>query len=128
MSKLITSILSLFLITNIMAAEHMVSIENFAFNPATLEVAVGDTVIFTNNDRAPHNVVPRELSPVQFLSSPILNTGDSFTLEISEEDQILAHCGVHPRMPGIELNIISERQLLLNKIRSDLDKLDKMID
>ena len=36
------------------AATHQVTIEGFAFVPATLEVAVGDTVVFTNKDGAPH--------------------------------------------------------------------------
>ena len=35
---------------------HSVSISNFAFNPATLPVRVGDTVVWTNNDPAPHTI------------------------------------------------------------------------
>jgi plastocyanin len=65
------------------AAEHRVSIENFAFKLAELLVDVGDTVVFTNNDRAPHNVIARESSPGQFADSAILRTGDSFTLEVT---------------------------------------------
>ena len=36
------------------AATHTVTIRNFAFEPATLTVAAGDTVTFTNADGAPH--------------------------------------------------------------------------
>ena len=32
------------------------AIENFAFNPQTIEIAVGDTVTWTNNDTAQHTV------------------------------------------------------------------------
>src|SRR5690348_5424713 len=33
-----------------------VKISNYAFNPAKLTVAVGDTVVWTNTDSAPHTV------------------------------------------------------------------------
>jgi len=36
------------------AATHQVDISGFAFSPADLQVAVGDTVVFTNKDGAPH--------------------------------------------------------------------------
>jgi plastocyanin len=88
---------------NLSAAEHIVTIQGFSFNPATLEVAVGDTIVFTNNDRAPHNVVPRATSAGQFTQSPLLSTGESFTLEVASLDDISAFCSVHPRMPGIEI-------------------------
>lgn len=128
MKALLTTITLILLTFSINAAEHLVTIENFAFSPAKLDVAQGDLIIFTNRDGAPHNVVPRSESLVQFESSPILATGDSFTLEITEAEDILAHCGVHPRMPGIEINVISDRQLLLNNIRTQLDQLDQMVD
>lgn len=102
MKSLLTVALTL-LTLNTFAAEHVVTIQGFAFSPATLEVAVGDTIVFTNNDRAPHNVVAREASAGQFDQSPLLRTGDSFTLEIASVDDISAHCSVHPRMPGIEI-------------------------
>jgi plastocyanin len=122
------TMLFLLAVQNIFAVNHQVSIENFAFNPAELSVAVGDTIEFINLDGAPHNVVPRESSLVQFQSSAILSTGDTFVMDISSDEDILAHCGVHPRMPGIEINVISNRQLLINNIRSQLDQLDQMVD
>ncbi len=36
------------------AATHQVEIKGFAFSPASLNVAVGDSVVFTNRDSAPH--------------------------------------------------------------------------
>lgn len=91
---------------NLQAATHEVRIERFAFHPAEITVFLGDEIVFTNLDRAPHNVIARENSPAQFDDSVVLNTGDSFTLEITIVDQILAHCGVHPRMPGIVINVL----------------------
>lgn len=105
MKKLLL-LLSFVLLNSTFAADHVVTIEGFAFNPAVITVEKGDTITFKNLDRAPHNVIPREQSLVQFEGSTILRTGDSFTLEVSESEDILAHCGVHPRMPGIEIQII----------------------
>ncbi|SMY07923.1 cupredoxin domain-containing protein [Flavimaricola marinus] len=36
------------------AATHQVSIQGFAFSPASITIAAGDTVVFTNADNAPH--------------------------------------------------------------------------
>lgn len=104
--KSVIALATLLLTLNLSAADHVVTIEGFAFNPGQLEVMVGDTIIFTNLDRAPHNVIAREASPVQFDGSPILRTGESFALNISDLDDISAHCGVHPHMPGIEITVL----------------------
>ncbi len=37
------------------AATHQITIAGFAFQPAALAIAVGDTVTFTNTDGAPHS-------------------------------------------------------------------------
>jgi len=105
MKKLTTAILLFMTMSLSMAMEHQVSIKGFAFDPAVINVGLGDTITFTNLDGAPHNVIPRRQSMVQFEESLILNTNDSFVLEITELEDILAHCGVHPRMPGIEILI-----------------------
>jgi len=39
-----------------------VSIANYAFDPATLEVAAGTTVTWTNNDTVPHTVTATDKS------------------------------------------------------------------
>lgn len=130
MKTILTSLILLLSIMSVSAADHVVTIENFAFNPAQLTVKQGDTIEFINRDRAPHNVIPRENSLTMFSSSPILNTEESFIMEVTGSDDILAHCGVHPRMPGIEINVesVSQQQMLLNDIRLRLDELDKLID
>ena len=43
-----------FLAARAHAATHTVTIQNFAFSPAELTVAAGDTVVFVNADGAPH--------------------------------------------------------------------------
>ena len=40
--------------TSTLAADHKVMISDFKFSPASLSVAAGDTVTFTNQDSAPH--------------------------------------------------------------------------
>ncbi|HEV8360054.1 MAG TPA: hypothetical protein VGR28_06330, partial [Candidatus Thermoplasmatota archaeon] len=39
-------------------AEHAVAIRDFAFVPQQLQVRVGDTVVWTNEDAAPHSIIP----------------------------------------------------------------------
>ena len=39
---------------------HAVTIKNFAIQPATLTVAVGDTVVWTNEDFVPHTATARD--------------------------------------------------------------------
>lgn len=36
------------------AATHQVAIQSFSFVPASITIAAGDTVVFTNRDGAPH--------------------------------------------------------------------------
>ena len=84
---------------------HLVSIQNFSFQPATLSVELGDRIIFTNLDEAIHNVAPTESSPFQFEPSPLLSQGEKFIIEIAEDLDMDIFCEVHPRMPGLKVFI-----------------------
>jgi plastocyanin len=117
----------LILSSNLMAATHQVIIENFAFTPATLEVEIGDQVDFINKDSAPHSVVPAQTSATQFISSSIMQKDDAFTLTIESQDSISAKCGVHRRMPGIEITVkeaVSEVEVIIDEIRDRLNRLE----
>lgn len=41
------------------AADHTVTITDFAFQPASLTIAAGDTVTFVNKDGAPHTATQK---------------------------------------------------------------------
>jgi plastocyanin len=73
-----------------------VTIQNYAFAPASLSVAAGTTVVWTNKDTAPHTVTISS-GPVKF-SSPNLQTGDSYTYTFTTPGTYNYYCAVHPNM------------------------------
>ena len=76
------------------AVTHEVSIEGMAFSPATLEVKIGDTIVFTNKDRAPHTASAVDES----FDSGRLSKGESFELVIESTGQIDYFCKFHRTM------------------------------
>ncbi len=79
-------------------AAHDVVIDNYSFGPATLTVARGTTVTWTNKDDDPHTVVA-DGDPKPFKSSA-LDTDDSFTFTFNEAGTFKYFCTIHPRMQG----------------------------
>lgn len=77
-----------------MAADHAVTIQGFAFEPATLSLAVGDTVTFTNLDGAPHTATG------DAFDTGTLKKGKSATVEITEAGDFSYKCNFHPSMAG----------------------------
>jgi len=71
-----------------------VSIQNFAFAPASLAVKVGTTVTWTNADQDPHTVVAKG---GQFKSG-ILNTGAGYTFTFTTAGTYDYLCSIHPFM------------------------------
>ncbi|WP_238598783.1 cupredoxin domain-containing protein [Saccharothrix sp. ALI-22-I] len=78
------------------AAAKSVSISGYAYSPATLTVNVGDTVTWTNQDTAPHNVVVTS-GPEKF-TSPTLQKGQSYTFTFTKAGSYQYYCSVHPDM------------------------------
>ncbi|HEY6348892.1 MAG TPA: cupredoxin family copper-binding protein [Candidatus Angelobacter sp.] len=73
-----------------------VKIDNFSFTPATITVAVGTTVRWTNHDDIPHNVVSKDNS----FKSKALDTNESFTYTFTRAGAYDYFCSIHPRMTG----------------------------
>ena len=71
-----------------------VDVDNFKFSVATLEVAVGTTVTWTNHDDVPHTVV----STTKAFKSAPLDTGDSFSFTFKEAGTFPYFCSLHPHM------------------------------
>lgn len=63
-----------------------------AYNPDTLTVARGTTVVFDNADVAPHTVTADD-GPID---SGLLDPGQAFEVVVSES--FAYHCEVHPSM------------------------------
>ncbi|MCO5220854.1 MAG: cupredoxin family copper-binding protein [Thermomicrobiales bacterium] len=75
-----------------------VSISGFAFDPVTLEVKVGDTVTWTNNDSAPHTVTQNPSG--SGFQSGTLQTGESFSYTFESAGTFDYFCEFHSGMTG----------------------------
>jgi plastocyanin len=73
-----------------------VSIHNFAFGPARLEVSRGTRIIWTNTDSDPHTVT----SDKGVWASDALDTGDHFARVFKQAGTFPYHCSIHPFMHG----------------------------
>jgi plastocyanin len=73
-----------------------VAIQNFAFVPAALSVAVGATVTWTNEDDIPHTVTAQDKQ----YTSPALDTNDTFSHTFSAPGVYAYYCEIHPVMTG----------------------------
>lgn len=74
-----------------------VTIQNFAYQPANIQVKVGTTVTWTNNDTAPHTVTFRDSS---LTSSGILRQGDTYSYTFTKVGTFSYYCAVHTYMVG----------------------------
>ena len=73
-----------------------VAIDNFAFGPTDLTVAVGTTVTWTNRDDIPHTVVSTE----KVFKSKVLDTDEKFSSTFSAPGTYPYFCSIHPKMTG----------------------------
>ncbi|WP_370251651.1 cupredoxin domain-containing protein [Nioella sp.] len=78
------------------AATHSVTIEGFAFSPADLTVAVGDTITFTNMDGAPHTATADDGS----FDTGRLNRSQSGEITITAAGSFPSKCACRPNMRG----------------------------
>jgi len=78
------------------AQEIKVTIDNFTFTPAELDLKVGDTVTWTNHDDIPHTVV----SAGKFRSKA-LDTDNSFSFTFTAAGDYKYFCSLHPHMTGM---------------------------
>jgi plastocyanin len=73
-----------------------VSIVDFAFQPASLEVAAGTTVTWTNTGQAKHTATADDGT----FDSKNLKPGESFSFTFNTPGTFAYHCDVHPEMTG----------------------------
>lgn len=73
-----------------------ITIQNFAFNPLTLTIKVGENVTWTNEDSVSHQV--KEDNGL-FLSS-VLSNGQSFTYTFTATGTYNYTCNIHSSMHG----------------------------
>jgi plastocyanin len=95
------------------AMTHTIEIRNFAFAPARLQVAVGDTVVWINRDVVPHTVT----DSLARWDSGELGAGDRWTWVASEAGRFRYLCAYHPSMRGT-LEVVGTPAVLVEDLES----------
>jgi plastocyanin len=73
-----------------------VSIDNFAFVPATLSIRVGSTVTWTNHDEEPHTIAASDGS----FHSPGMDSQATYSHTFPTAGKFDYICSIHPYMHG----------------------------
>ena len=88
--------LSMLFAASAQAEEVTIKIENFTFNPASITIKPGTTVIWINGDDIPHSVVENNKG----FKSPPLDTGQRYSMVLTTAGEVDYFCGFHNHMTG----------------------------
>lgn len=77
-------------------SKNAVTIQNFAFSPASLTVKVGDKVTWTNQDSVGHSATADDNS----FDTGVIAQGQSGSNTFTKSGTYTYHCSVHPNMKG----------------------------
>ena len=77
------------------SSNQRISISGFAFSPPLLEVSPGETVTWTNDDGAPHQIILKNGT-----ASDVLMPTKSYSSKFSEVGSYDYFCEIHPYMTG----------------------------
>ena len=80
------------------AATTNVTIADFAFSPKTINIQIGDTVVWTNNGPSQHTVTSD--GGAGPLNSGTLNVGNTYEWTFLAAGSFGYHCTIHPSMTG----------------------------
>ncbi|MGI8690435.1 MAG: cupredoxin domain-containing protein [Thermomicrobiales bacterium] len=98
LALLIAGLLSIHLATAV-SADVSVNIMNFKFDPTPLVIPVGTTVVWTNQDSAPHTATSDPGSAFVF-DTGMLQKGQSGKITFTMVGTFTYFCTVHPNMHG----------------------------
>lgn len=98
-SKNIAAILSLVISTSVMAETVEVGQKDKQFTQDSLDIKVGDTVKFTNNDAFFHNVF--SLSDAEMFDLGSYPKGESRDVTFTTPGEVEVECAIHPEMKMI---------------------------
>ena len=73
-----------------------VKIDNFSYGPATITVAAGTTITWTNRDDIPHTVVSTDGA----FKSKVMDTDEKFFYTFAKPGTYSYFCSIHPKMTG----------------------------
>ncbi|MDD1968599.1 cupredoxin family copper-binding protein [Pseudomonas sp. NPDC090203] len=78
------------------AQDVRINIKDFMFAPTQLNIPVGSTVTWVNDDQIPHTVMETHKA----FHSAALDTDDSFTFQFDNAGTFEYFCALHPQMIG----------------------------
>lgn len=81
-------------------ASSSVTIQDFAFDPATIEVAAGATITWTNEDGVTHTVTAGEPGSAEDTFDQTLDAGATAEISFDEAGTYPYFCAIHPSMTG----------------------------
>jgi plastocyanin len=94
------------------ASSVAVDIKDLAYSPASIQVAPGDTVTWTNSEEImPHDVTSGTFGQPdvgQLFASEIMMPGNTFTATFSEPGEFVYVCKLHPTMTGVVIVLPSQ--------------------
>ena len=83
------------------STDHKISISNFTFSPSVLNIKVGDSVIFVNEDNVPHTAthitMQKEMRVFDTKSLDQLQKGK---ITLNNTGNYTYNCSIHPTMEG----------------------------
>ncbi len=84
--------------TSTAAADVAVTINGFAFMPATITVPVGTRVVWTNQQPQVSHTVTSDTAGI--FDSGAFQTGATFAFTFTQAGTFAYHCNIHPNMHG----------------------------
>lgn len=75
---------------------HDIAIQSFAFDPAVIQVRIGDTIRWVNKDLAPHTATADEYG----WDTGALERGDAGDVVVTKDMETTYFCVFHPHMKG----------------------------
>ena len=85
--------------TRATAATVVVELLDDRFSPTSIRIEPGDSIMWVNHGRSPHDVVEFEGA----FASKILQTGDSFTVRFPKIGRVSVYCSLHGA-PGVGMH------------------------
>lgn len=76
---------------------HTVTIENFRFQPASLTVARGDTIVWINKDLVPHTATSKSGA----FDSKVIQAEKSWRFTVRKKGDFAYLCTLHPTMTAM---------------------------
>jgi plastocyanin len=88
-----------------------VTIQNFAFTPSTLNIAVGTTVTWTNKDAVPHDVTSADgisttANTTSMFTSGSLNQGQTFSFTFTKAGTYFYECRIHKANAAMHATVV----------------------